>query len=62
MKIPVLAFYETLAEKTSKFWKCFKIKKNYKLCYFCKKNQKIVNLKIKKKWKTIAYCDSAYSK
>ena len=30
------------------------------MLFLKKKNQKIVNLKIEKKWKTIAYCNSAY--
>ena len=58
MKIPVLAVYYTLAETTSIDVKCFKKKiKNY---VFFLKSQKIVIFKIEKKWKLIAYYDSAY--
>ena len=58
MKIPVLAVYYTLAETTSIDVKCLKKKiKNY---VFFLKSQKFVIFKIEKKWKLIAYYDSAY--
>ena len=51
MKIPVLAFYNTLAEKKHEtFWN----KEKLKNVFFWKKVKKIVNFKIEKKWKLIA--------
>ena len=59
MKIPVLAVYYTLAETTSIEVKCLK-KKKLKIMFFFLKSQKFVIFKIEKKWKLIAYYDSAY--
>ena len=60
MKIPSLAVYNTLAEKTSIWCKCFKKEKNSKIMFFFLKIKKFVIFKIEKKWKLIAYYDSAY--
>ena len=55
MKIPVLAFYNTLAEKkTSNCLKMFWNKEKLKIVFFLEKSKKIVNFKIGKKWKLIA--------
>ena len=51
MKIPVLAFYNTLAEKKHQtFWN----KEKLKVVFFLEKSKKIVIFKIEKKWKLIA--------
>ena len=50
MKIPVLAVYNTLAEKKHQYdVKCFKKEKKLKIMFFFLKNQKIVIFKIEKK-------------
>ena len=58
MKIHVLAVNNNLAEKHQYDVKCFKKEKNLKIMFFLEK--KNCNFQIEKKWKLIAYYDSAY--
>ena len=60
MKIPVIAVYNTLAEKTSIWCKMFLKREKFKNYVFFLNNQNFVIFKIEKKWKLIAYYDSAY--